>query len=365
MHYDKVCGARLGQKRFSSGHIGKIMQRKLIDGGLAVCVDLDSWKPKGGDVRTAKARGYIPCFDLLWANVGTVVVSSLAQFDQQKAGSRNPLHKESILFYPCEASGVVIPANVAAAFQLGTGLICDQAALYRLVTALCAEKRASKLGAALSAVGYALGEEISPVWRQHEFGRIYSGQPAAINMPTALLGALRSSDELPLWSVDFSNFELRIACKECGQAVPQGDCYAFLGSNCGLDRETIKAVVNPLLHGQTMQQIRYGNRTDFARIRDRRLVEDEIKSSLPLLYAGLTRLQRDSAILQRSGASIFFPCMSVAMSACGIQRVGLPKHDGWVFSGTSQQAHAVKRTMEVEATRLTGEYFPAKLERIA
>ncbi len=365
VHYSKEHGARLGLRRFASQHTGKAIQREIIECGLATCVDPDSWKPKGGDVRLAKARGYIPSFDLLWANIGSQVISSLTEYDNEIPSTRAPLHTKNILFLPCEASGIEIPANVIAAFQSGTGLYCDKARLHRLITSLPAEKWTPKLGATLAAVGYSLGSEIKPVWEQNCFGRVHSCLPAAINMPTALLGSLQSTDGLPLWCVDFSNFELRIACKECGQKTPQGDCYGILGSHCGLDRAAVKTIVNPLLHGQTWQQIRHCRDVTPNLLRNRQLVEEAIKVVLPRLYAGLTRLQRNSAILQRAGASVFFPCMAAAMVRCGIQRVGLPKHDGWVFTATEDQSLAVKTTMEAKAARLTGEDFPAKLEEIA
>lgn len=123
-------------------------------------------------------------------------------------------------------------------------------------------------------------------------------------------------------------------------------------------------MINPMLHGQTMQQIWYACESGTHIKTDRPLVEMELARSLPELFAGLEGLRHNSSVLQRTGAQVFFRCMGIAMERCKIAGAGVPKHDGWIFSGTESQAMAVHRIFEAEAERITGAKFPVKLEAI-
>ena len=362
--HDREHGARLGQNSFSSEHLGKIMQEGIVACGLAACMDWDSWKPTGSILTNAKPRGFFPCVEFLLADTGNKVVSSLTDYLNGRFVLRAPLHDAKNLLISCPASDVVIPANVAEALQRGTGLYCDFDNLRALVMSLPADEQARKLCAALAAVGRVPGDEIRPIWEQHEWGRLYCSKPAAINMPTKLLELLRSIDGLPLWCVDFSSFELRIACKITGEPLGEGDAYALLAEPCGITRERVKAVINPMLHGQTLNQLRYAMETPRHLKVDRPLVEHEMKRSFPFLFAGLERFRRDGRLLQQRGAQVFFPCMAAAMKRCEITSAGLPKHDGWVFAASESQAKAVGNVFEAEAERIAGVHLPVKLAAV-
>lgn len=362
----KQFGARLRQDSFSSERVGRVIQQAIVECGLARCVDWDSWKPTGYDLRNAKSRAFVPCVDFLWADTGGEVVSSWASYLTGSFEPRSALHQAATLILPHAASNVKIAANVTAALQRGTGLYCDFPALRASILSLPDGERAANLCATLAAVGRVPNVELRPIWEQHEWGRLYCKKPAAINMPSKLLSSLRSIEDLPLWCVDFSSFELRIACEFAGQALPDDDAYRHIAEPCGLTRERVKAVINPMLHGQTRHQCWYGLETGSQARADRPLIEDELRRSLPLLFAELDQLRRDAAILQREGARVFFACMAEAMNHCEIKSAGLPKHDGWVFAGSESQAKAVLEVFQKEAARLTKVqvHLPAKLESI-
>jgi hypothetical protein len=183
-------------------------------------------------------------------------------------------------------------------------------------------------------------------------------------MPKVLLSALRSVDGLPLWNVDFSSYELRIACQIFRQPMPGDDGYKSLADGCGITRARVKGVINPMLHGQTKHQLWYAEERNNEAIADRSLVEKEMAQTLPKLFAGLDRLRRDRSILQQNGARVFFACMAVAMQWCEMAAAGVPKHDGWIFAGDESQAGAVQNTFEREAERITRVHLPVKVDRI-
>jgi hypothetical protein len=331
-HCKTTEGAKLPQRAFSSEKIGRFVQEGFVESGLAQCTDWGSWKPTNCDFRNAKARAFIPSYELLWADIGSEVVSTFGDYCRERYEQRAPLHSATRLVIACRDSGVSIPKNVLKALESGTGLFCDFGELRNLLLGLPEDKRSQKLCAALASVGRTKVDELRPIWEQHEWGRVYCSKPAAINMPKEFLPSLRSVNGLPLRCVDFSSFELRLACKIAGQHLPDGDAYQRIAEGCGIDRARVKQVVNPMLHGQTRRHLWYGENPCPHAKADRPLVEEEMGRQFPKLIAAVKDFTRDPALLQRSGARVFFPCMSAAMDGCEITSAGLPKHDGWVCS---------------------------------
>jgi hypothetical protein len=327
-------------------------------------MDWCSWKPTGRDFRKATPRAFIPSCELLWADTGAEVVSNFPDYCSGRHEVRGPLHTEWLLVRLDSDSGVEVPDNVVVALQRGTGIYCDFAAIPGLLLSLPERERSRILCAALASVGRVQVEELAPIWQQHKWGRLYCSKPALVNMPRVLLPALRSANGLALWNVDFSSYELRIACQIFGEPVPDGDAYNRLADGCGLTRERVKTVINPMLHGQTKHQLWYAEERDREAIADRPLVEKEMAQLLPKLFDGLDRLRRDSSILQRKGARVFFSCMAAALRQCEIVAAGAPKHDGWIFAGDESQAKAVQNVFEREAERTTGVRLPVNMDSL-
>jgi hypothetical protein len=308
LRYHDKKGVRIPQESFSSQKVGRAIREGIVECGLAECVDWDSWKPTFSDVRNAKARAFVPCFDLLWADTGDVVVSTYSDYCAGRYQQRAPLHQSSQLVSLAPESGVTIPNNVVEALQRGTGLYCDSPALGDLLLGALESKRRHLLASALASVGRLQIAELCPVWKQYARGRLYSSRPASINMPKALLPALRSVADLTLWNVDFSSFELRIACQICGQPLAEGDACRPLADRCGISRTRAKNIVNPMLHCQTSAQLRHANKPNPTLIADRRRVEQAMPHLLPQLTRGLPNLLNDKSMLQRTGANVFFSC---------------------------------------------------------
>jgi hypothetical protein len=359
--YDRARGARLPQRAFSSEKIGRFIQEGIVEVGLATCMDWHAWKPTGWDFRKATPRAFVPNYELLLADTGPVVVSNFADYCSGRHGLRDPLHTESRLVLLNPRSRVVVPKNVVMALQRGTGIYCDFAAIPRLLLSLPESERSRTLCAALASTGRVQVEELAPIWKQHEWGRLYCSKPALVNMPKALLATLRNINGHPLWNVDFSSYELRIACQCFGQPMPDGDAYKSLAEGSGITRARVKTVINPMLHGQTKHQMWYSEARDREAIADRPLVEKAMARLFPKLFAGLDCLRRDSSILQQKGAKIFFYCMAAALRRCEIGAAGVPKHDGWIFAGDESQAKAVHNVFEREAERATGVRLPVNM----
>lgn len=226
------------------------------------------------------------------------------------------------------------------------------------------EIQSRKLCAAFAAVGRIECAELMPIWEQVEWARMYASKPALVNMPKPLTPALRDVNGSELYEIDFSSFELRIAANITGQKLPEGDTYEIIGEGAGISRKRTKDVINPLLHGQTMEQIWYAKDGSPSLKNDRPLVERELARALPDFFAGVDNLRKDPSRLQRRGAEIFFTCMSEAMDTCSIASAGLPKHDGWIIGATEAQAKGVQRVFQHVAERITGSHFPVKCERV-
>jgi hypothetical protein len=120
------------------------------------------------------------------------------------------------------------PVALASALEKGTGIRCDFEQLRALVSKLPPETQSNKLYAAFASVGRVETGELRPLWRQKLCGRVYAAKPSVIGMPKVLLSALVSLDGLPLWEVDYTSFELRIACSVTGQEIGEADVYGEL-----------------------------------------------------------------------------------------------------------------------------------------
>jgi hypothetical protein len=363
--YDRATGARLAQHEFSSEKIGRFIHEGLVETGLAMCMDWYSWKPTGRNLRNATPRAFVPCCDLLFADTGSEVVSTFSDYCSGICEGRAPLHTESCLVFLNSDSGVQIPENVVSLLQSGTGMYCDFAAIPGVLLNLPETERSRTLCAALASTGRVQVDELAPLWKQHEWGRLYSSKPALVNMPKVLLATLRDVNGRHLWNVDFSSFEMRIASRSCGQSLPEGDAYGSLAECCGITRARVKKVINPMLHGQTKYQLWYAETPNHEAIADRPLVEKVMAQLYPKLFSGLDRLRQDRSILQRTGATIFFAAMGAALQRCGIAAAGVPKHDGWIFAGDESQAIDVCRIFEREAERVAGVRLPVTMGCVA
>lgn len=362
---DPQKGSRLPQKGFSCPRIGRFIQEGLVDTGVAKCLDWDSWKPTGRDLRNVYARSFLPCWEFLWAGIGKEVVSSFPAYLARRVETRLPLHQETTLVLPKGECGVILPSTLIAALNRGTGLYCDYEALRTILLTRPANDRSRLLCSALSAIGRAPVEELRPLWTQAEAGRLYASKPAAINMPKVLLPALRSNTGSQLWNVDFSSYELRIACRVTDQTLPNDDAYELLAKHSGVSRPKVKDVITAMLHGQTQQHCEFSREPGCTRHLDRPLVEGALRHQLPNLAAGMPLLLSDKTLLQKHGALLFFNSVAAAMEHCGIAASGLPKHDGWVFAATEEQAHRVRKVFQRTAEQTAGCSFPAKLEQIS
>ena len=113
-------GASLPLEKFSSTDLG----RKLCDGltrtGLISCVNPDSWKPRAGDLKNARARQFLPSSELLLANAGPQVVDNAADYLAGCFQNRRTRCESEVIL--CPGSLVPISAHVVARLREGTGL---------------------------------------------------------------------------------------------------------------------------------------------------------------------------------------------------------------------------------------------------
>ncbi len=304
-------GASLPLSQFSSLGSGRKLLNGLSQVGLIWCPNPGSWKPRGYDIRNAKARRFLPTSELLLvANTDLETVNSGAAYLSGTFGEREIRHQSIVQSAP--ESGVKIPTHVAARLEEGTGLSFNLTQALPILNGLVEEKRARILQAGQGALGW-LGsrQPIHTSWIQKQSGRLYASRPAIVNLPSLLRPALKPLDGGILCEVDFQNFEPRILHAEAGIPAPPGDYAEFVGNQIGLRREDVKAVLNPALHGQTRGNL--VGAKEWEKVENRTKVEAFLKREFPAVWEMIETMQNDHSLLQRRGAQVFFPAYEMAL----------------------------------------------------
>jgi hypothetical protein len=353
-----VDGAALPLSSFSCPGLGKKLLSGLSEGGLIWCPNPDSWKPRGYDIRNAKARRFLPTSELLLvANADAKIVSSGAAYLTGTFGQREITQRSIVHCAP--NSGVIIPSHVAEHLEEGTGLSFNLNNALPILNGLEEEKRARTLLASQAALNW-LGSPhpIHTSWIQKPSGRLYASRPAIVNLPSRLRPALRSVNDGILCEVDFQNFEARILHAEAGILAPEGDYAEFVGNQIGLHREDVKKVLNPALHGQTQGNL-IGTK-QWEKLEHRIKVEEFLKREFPKVWDTIAMMQKDGCFLQRRGAQVFIPALERAMTAEDLP-AGIPLHDGWVFPAEDEaQLLRVEQIFEEVGTETLGQPMPVK-----
>ena len=351
-------GAALPLSSFSSAGLGS----KLLDGlsqvGLIWCSDPDSWKPRGYDIHNAKARRFLPTSELLWvACTDRETVNSGAAYLSGTFGQREIRHQSIVQSAP--DSGVAIPPHVAARLEEGTGLTFNLNHALPILDGLVEEKRARTLQAGQAALDW-LGsrQPIYTSWIQKPTGRLYAARPAIVNLPSLLRPALRPVNGGILCEVDFQNFEARILHAEAGITAPPGDYAEFVGNQIGLQREDVKGVLNPALHGQTQGNLVGAEKWE--KLENRIRVEEFLKRDFPSVWEMIETVKNDHSFLQRRGAQVFFPAYAMALKTEDLP-AGIPLHDGWVFPAKDEaQVLRIKDVFERVGFEMLGQPMPVK-----
>ena len=351
-------GAALPLSSFSSVGLGRKLLEGLSQVGLIWCPDLESWKPRGYDIRNAKARRFLPTSELLLvASTDVETVNSGAAYLDGTFGQRE-IRRHSIV-QSAPDSGVAIPPHVAARLEEGTGLTFNLSHALPILNGLEEEKRARILQAGQAALGW-LGsrQPIHTSWIQKPTGRLYASRPAIVNLPSLLRPALRPLNGEILCEVDFQNFEPRILHAEAGIPAPPGDYAEFVGNQIGLRREDVKAVLNPALHGQTRGNL--VGAEEWEKLENRIKVEEFLKRDLPAVWEMIEIIRNDKSLLQRRGAEVFFPAYEMALKSENLP-AGIPLHDGWVFPAKDEaQLVRVKEVFEQVGSEILHQPMPVK-----
>jgi hypothetical protein len=131
-----------------------------------------------------------------------------------------------------------------------------------------------------------------------------------------------------------------------------------VGNQIGLQREDVKAVLNPALHGQTRGNL--VGAKEWERLENRIKVEEFLKREFPAVWEMIETMQNDHSRLQRRGAQVFFPAYEMALRTEHLP-AGIPLHDGWVFPAKDEaQLLRVKDLFEQIGSKMLHQPMPVK-----
>jgi hypothetical protein len=369
IHANSKEGAQIRIKNYLNTDWASTLVHALMECGLIECVDLDVWKPQAGNFEFAKPRSFFPTFRLLREAFGFQrKVLSYAQFKQGRPGKyRSRIDGSTVQVLP----DVTPSALIRTRLQDGSGLRMCYKLAFDIIQQLTKESdKRNKLHALLRSTGNQQ-DELHANWVQKEKShRVYS---QLCSIPVITRPALQSLDQLPVWSLDFSQFEPSIFQSICGESVRDGDLRGYLvdavnASGRGIfSVKEVKSTLNPLLHGQTKRHIIYGKGEQHQKARRvllHELLLGAFREYLPKMYARLQEIQRDPVLLQRIGADIFFDAYHAGLEATGVA-AGIPMHDGLIFGATEPQAKQTQTLWEGIGRASLGIPIRAKLKQIS
>jgi hypothetical protein len=328
----------------NKGWVGKLL-RHLCDLGLFECVDWNACKPRGGKLESAKPRAFLPTFRLLRAAADVHrEVLTYAEFKQDRPGRRRKqVYGSTVQVLPGAAP---ISSLIVERLCAGSGLRMRHGMALKLIETQLIDQsdRRNKFHALLRSTGNQQ-EELHAGWEQKEHShRIYSRLCGIPVVTRPALQALES--QLPVWTLDYSQFEAVIFQSLCGESVRDGDLRGYCldavkASGTGVFSEKdVKRSLNALLHGQTKNHILFGaeDRHEAERLALlHELLLGMIREAMPNAFVRLQAIQRDPVLLQRTGAKIFYEAYHAALAATGV-RAGIPLHDGWILPAKEEQA---------------------------
>jgi len=353
-------GSKIRSTDFQRHELGALILELLCDARLITCLDWYSYLPTNGEIENAEARRFLPSSELLLADMqGGSYIRSFAEFEFGKYASvdSEPGSVEIILN---QESGVKVPDQLVETLRAGSGLIFNRNQLPAIIGDLSEEQgKVHTLLATRRSIGISEGI-IRPSFRQARDGRLFAFRPALCSLPKKARIGLSNINGRQLFDVDYRQQEIRIASALIGKKLPEDDFYASIGREFGLTRTEVKEIINPILNGQTIQNIRNNKELEYDE-RIKRLENygsvDEYLQSNGFSAILDTLFKKDKLILHRYGAEIFLNAISEAIERFKLM-AGLPLFDGWIFAADTRVAKRVAAIFEQSSRRTLNAVIP-------
>lgn len=319
------------------------MKRAMRKAGLMHCPDLYRWWGR-------KAQVFFPSPELAGKHIfGTASIKVGGRGTRNRCRPKLSGNAVRVKLHPNPSS--VLSDNVVEALKRGTGLRLDQgkvlAELKRLYSDLRDEANREAYSNILRSVGpdIGAGEITAGIWEQKSNGMMFARRRPIQCLPKEIVrNCLKSVDGTPVWRVDCRSFHMVLWLgKEAVEVIRRHkDFYEYLAAELSkgdfkVEPREIKPNAVAFLAGRTPQSVKRD--PDLTGPQKHRYSEilRHLKKYLEARYPQQLKELRqarktDKDHLNRKGAGIFYDCVAAGLENSGLMKIGIPLHDGVVFS---------------------------------
>jgi len=362
---------------FLTNPVGKI-KKALTEAHLIYCQNPHVYKTRYFGKGFHKRQKYLPMPLLCGVKYrGGMLKASLSAYEKANY-QPTPLSQCSEVEQSKE-SGIEIPKNIVEACGKGTNLRFDfeEAQKTDLGKRLSTEK-VWDIYANLIVTTGCLPDEINPkLWKQSKkTGAISAQGPALQNLSSMMFHFLRSCDDRPLRTIDFSNYHLVLwQGEDVARRIKAGyDYYGAWVKEISIGgmhpaRWEVKRAVSALLNGQTTYPLIKRDPKkplSVAEIRFLKIFQSLVKvlsKQFPKQVQNCPNpliRRKPENYWNKLGTKIFYKCLSAGMTAIGAKKIGLPKYDGITFAATDEELERFLGAWTAASEGFLGFKLPSK-----
>ena len=363
-------GFIIGCDDYPTQKLAKKLQIKLRDIGIIDCQDWDCWKMTDWKKKNSKRRRFKALDEVITMNLNNPPwVDSYYGYKNDK-GTFSPCKTKSSVMLN-GASKTCVPDNVARNLINGTGLQIDYAHLNEMLNKYDDEER-HKLEAAFTCSSRNYHGELHSNWNQSICGRIYSRQPNIQGIPSILRSALQSTENLPIFEVDYKQCELRLAFASLGIELSENNQYEVVADDLNIPFKYAKTLINPYFNGQRYNEIMYSKANSNISYDEKKEMSVHAqklekyfadRGVMSVVNKLRSKNDQERNYLKRIGAEIFFDALSTTYNTFKM-KTGLMLHDGLIFGAEESVACDIKDFFENAGIKKFGFKLPVRLKNV-
>lgn len=358
-------GAAIGNHDLSNHNIASDLKKVMLGAELMACKNPKSYMNE-------QKQEFLPSPELVEADMAGVAFK--ASWRGYRRAGRSTRSKPKAIVQLNEQSAGIIARNVVEALEKGTGLYLNTEGVVRELgyhyTNIKEKEDWRAYCRILGSLKHGSGEIVPRIWKQDKTGMLFAYEPRIQDLPMDIAErGLESVEGKPVWRIECRAYYpvLGLGSKVLRDIDLNRDYYGYLGSKIiergeewsDLKSDEVKDAVINMLHGQAPFPALLNHEMNSEEQGARAVLQIEIDQVLDELYpdewrALREKLMEDYQYLNRLGARVFYSCCSAGLEESGMKQLGIPTHDGLIFSADQKEYESFLRGFINKAETETG-----------